>query len=231
MIDDVTVLVVGFDQWAVMWLGFCHFWHKFWPDCPWPLAFMSNTRTAPCGETLLCGTDTNWTTMMVHALRQVKTNRLLLMLADYWLAYPVDVGAVSQFAGYLDQYGAQHIRLQRSDPVAQQSIGPFEPDPRLFVFAPYASYRISLQAALWDKSTLVRLLRGRENPWEFETRASYRSANWVNALCVDLTTTPDQWNGCAYFAYHNIVSMGQWCGKPVNDALEPDVRAFIERYG
>jgi len=56
---DLSVLVVGFDQWAVMWLGFCHFWHKFWPDCPWPLLFMSNGRTAPCGETLDCGTDAN----------------------------------------------------------------------------------------------------------------------------------------------------------------------------
>jgi len=229
---DATVLVVGFDQWAVMWLGFCHFWHKYWPDCPWPLAFMSNTRTAPCGETLLCGADTNWTAMMRSALRQVKTEHLLLMLSDYWLVTPVDAGAVFQFASYLEPpYNAHHIRLQRSDPVAQQSAGPFGPDPRLFVFAPHAVYRISLQAALWDTSTLTALLDGRENPWEFETRASYRSRSTVNALCIDLTTTPDQWNGCAYFAYHNIVSQGQWCGKPINDALQPDVEAFIERYG
>lgn len=229
--DDVTVLVVGFDQWAVMWIGFCHFWHKYWPDCPWPLRFMSNGRTPPCGEAIDCGPDTNWTAMMTSALRQVQTKRLLLMLSDYWLADPVDAQTVFQFASYLEQYGAQHIRLQRSDPVAQQGIGPFEPDPRLFVFAPRASYRISLQAALWDTETLAKLLHGRENPWEFETNASYRSSRWVDALCVDLTRTPNQWNGCAYFSYHNIVSMGQWCGKLVNDELEPDVRAFIERYG
>lgn len=229
--DDVTVLVVGFDDWAVMWLGFCHFWHKYWPGCPWPLKFMANRRKAPCGETLHCGLDTNWTAMMRNALYRVDTKYLLLMLADYWLAHPVDAETMYQFAGYMTQYGAQHIRLQRADPVAQQAVGSFEPDPRLFVFAHHASYRISLQAALWNAHTLAGLLHGREDPWAFETNASVRSSGWVNALCVDLTTTPDQWNGCAYFAYHNIVSMGRWCGKPVNEMLKPDVLAFIERYG
>jgi len=229
--DDVTVLVVGFDDWACMWLGFCHFWHKFWPDCPWPLRFMANRRKPPCGEAIHCGLDTNWTAMMRNALHKVETKYTLLTLADYWLAYPVDAGTMGQFVGYMEQYGAQHIRLQRADPVAQQASGPFEPDPRLFVFAPHASYRVSLQAGLWNTHTLAGLLYGREGPWAFETNASVRSSRYVNALCVDMTTTPDQWNGCAYFAYHNIVSMGQWCGKPVNDALTPDVWAFIERYG
>ena len=229
---DLTVLVVGFDRWAVMWLGFCHFWHKFWPDCPWPLAFMSNGRTAPCGTTLDCGADDNWTAMMQSALRQVETPYLLLMLADYWLAAPTEAGAVLQFASYLEPpYDAHHIRLQRSDPATQQASGPFEPDPRLFVFAPHAVYRISLQAGLWNTHTLATLLHDRENPWEFETNASYRSRLAVNALCIDLTTTPDQWNGNAYLNYHNIVSQGQWCGKPVDDALQPDVEAFIGRYG
>ena len=228
---DMTVLVVGFDQWAVMWLGFCHFWHKFWPDCPWPLAFMSNTRVAPCGQTLLCGTDANWTAMMQNALQQIETKHLLLMLADYWLAAPVEAETIYEFASYLERYGAHHIRLQRSDPAAQQSSGPFAPDPRLFVFASHAPYRVSLQAGLWDTGVLRALLRGREDPWQFETNASYRSRDTANALCVDMNTTPDQWNGNAYLPYHNIVSMGQWCGKPINDALQPDVEAFIERYG
>jgi hypothetical protein len=153
------------------------------------------------------------------------------MLADYWLSFPVDIETVHQFAGYMETYGVQHIRLQRSDPVAQQASGPFEPDPRLFVFAPHASYRICLQAALWNAHTLAGLLHGREDPWAFETNASARSAKYVNALSIDINTTPNQWNGWAYFGYHNIVSMGQWCGKPVNDALLPDVKKFIADYG
>lgn len=228
---DVSVLVVGFDDWAVMWTGFCHFWQKYWPDCPWPLLFMANGRVAPCGETLHCGTDTNWTTMMRSALQQIRTPYLLLMLADYWLSYPVEGGAIVQFVGHMERYDTHHIRLQRSDADTQHAIGTFEPDPRLFVFGSDAPYCVSLQAGLWNRRTLATLLHRREDPWEFETRASRRAGPWLKALCIDRSTTPDQWNGNAYFCYHNMVSMGQWNGKPIDDRLEPDVRDFIERYG
>ncbi len=229
--DDVTVLVSGFDGWAVLWLGFCHFWHKYWPDCPWPLKVMVNRRAPPCGQAVRCGQNANWTIMMRNALQQVETKYLLLVLVDYWLARPVETETIREFAGHLERYGAQHIRLQRSDRDVEHALGPFEPDPRLFVFAPYAPYRASLQAGLWNAHTLAGLLHGRESPWEFETNASFRSARYVNALCIDRATTPDQWCNNAYFCYHNVVSRGRWRDKPIGDALRGEVEQYIAEHG
>jgi hypothetical protein len=230
--DGVTVLVSSYDGASALWRGWCHFWHKFWPDCPWPVRFVTNHLDAPCGEAIKCGPERNWTAMMRKALAAVDTPSLLFTLDDYWLASMVNGQAIADFAKILVDFNVGHIRLQRSDPNTQQGIGPFEPDPRLFVFWEQAVYRASLQAALWNRAAFQRLLVDGESPWEFETNASFRSKGWMRALCVNLETTPNEWNGHAFFPYHNIVSMGQWCGVSVADPrMEGMVGDFIARYG
>jgi hypothetical protein len=106
----------------------------------------------------------------------------------------------------------------------------FEPDPRLFVFGRDAPYRISLQASFWQRDIFRNLLRNADSPWNFETNNSVY-ADYLKCLCVDSTTTPEHWNLQSYICYHNIVSMGLWCGRPIDDSREPDVDRFIAENG
>jgi hypothetical protein len=225
---EVTVLVCGFDKERVLYKGFDYFWKKYWPDCPWALRYMVNK--IPFGHAVHCGRDPNWIAMMRGALNQIEAPIILFMLADYWLAKPVDTEAITQFASYMLPHDIGHIRLQRSDPVTQRAIGSFEPDPRLFVFGADAPYRISLQASLWQVGVFKNLLQYASSPWDFETNASV-FASWLRCLCIDSEKTPNEWNHHAYLCYHNVVSMGQWNGRPIDDSRESDVDAFIERHG
>ena len=226
--EEVTVLVCGFDKERVLYKGFDYFWKKYWPDCPWPVRYMVNR--IPFGHSIACGDDPNWILMMRGALNQIETQTILFMLADYWLAQPVNTETINQFASYLPLYDIAHIRLQRSDPVTQQAISSFEPDPRLFVFGKNASYRISLQASLWQRDVFKSLLKYATSPWDFETNSSV-FANWLKCLCIDSSTTPNQWNHHAFLCYHNMVSMGQWRGRPVDDSREPEIDLFIAENG
>jgi len=184
----------------------------------------------PFGHSLHCGKDTDWITMMMTALNQIETPLVLFMLADYWLAQPVSTGIITQFESYMLPHDIGHIRLQRSDPITQKAISSFDLDPRLFVFGADAPYRISLQASLWQRDVFRNLLRFASSPWDFETNASV-FGNWVRCLCIDAEKTPNQWNHHAYLCYHNMVSMGLWCGKPIDDSREPDVDRFIAENG
>ena len=224
---DVTVLVSSFDQWRVMLKGFAYYLGRYWPDCPYPVRYMVNGQPAPVGESLYCGQSTDWISMMYEALAQVDTFGTLFMLNDYWLKWPVDTQTIDTWAVYLHRYDIAHIRLQRSDPVTQHAKGPFAPDTRLFEFADWASYRISLQAGLWQTEAFRALLKYANNPWDFETTCSGRSAGWLRTLCIDATTVPAQVNHDALFCYHNMASRGQWMGQPISDALEGQVDQFI----
>ena len=226
--QDVTVLVCGFDKERVLYKGFDYFWKKYWPDCPWPIRYMVNE--IPFGHSLHCGPNSDWLTMMLGALNLIETPIVMFILADYWLAQPVDTETIVQFASYIPQYDIGHIRLQRSDPITQKAISSFEPDPRLFIFGKDAPYRISLQASLWQREVFKNLLRFSTSPWDFETNASVL-ASWLDCLCIDAEKTPNQWNHHAYLCYHNVVSMGQWCGRGIDDSREADVDTFIERFG
>ena len=228
--EAVTVLVCGFDKERVLYKGFHHFFNKYWPDCPWPVKYMVNEHALPFGDSLFCGIDSNWITMMRAALNQIETQTFLFMLADYWLAQPANTEAINQFASYLPKYDVSHIRLQRSDPATQGGIGSFEPDPRLFVFGEDAPYRISLQASLWQRDVFRNLLRNASSPWDFETNNSVY-ADYLRCLCIDATTTEAEWNHDAFLCYHNIVSVGRWKDRPIDDSREPDVDRFIAENG
>jgi len=227
---EVTVVVCGFDKERILYKGFNYFWNKYWPDCPWPVKYMVNRIPVPFGESLFCGPSDNWVMMMRGALNQIETQTMLFMLADYWLAYPVDTAALDQFSNYLPQFDIAHIRLQRSDPATQHALMPFEPDPRFFIFGRDAPYRISLQASFYQRDVFRNLLRNADSPWNFETNNSVY-ANYLNCLCLDSTATAEQWNHQAYLCYHNIVSMGQWRGRPVDDSREAEVDRFIAENG
>ena len=232
MIPNVTILVSTIDAWQIMWKPWCFYINKYWPDCPWPIRFVTNYLDPPCGETIKTGATLNWTAMIRQALRAIQTPLILYIHEDCWLAAPVDTRAVIEFAGIVARREAGHIRLHANDQASQGGIGSFPPDPRLFVIGPAAQYRTCLQAAIWRREIFLGLLREGESPWDFEIN-SHARAGHVQALCLDRAQCPDHWMGRAYFCYQNMGHKGIWFGQPVANSTEfpPEVEARLRNDG
>jgi hypothetical protein len=180
---DVTVFVSSWDKYAATWGPFCHGFGKYWPDCPWPLVFMTNSLEPPCGESIKTGADTNWTAMMQIALPQVETPVILLLMDDYWFLAPPDTATLLEYAAYAVRGEADAVGLWLcgSEVFGTEDFGL---DSRLFVFRQDAQYRASLRAAFWRVDALLGLLSPGEDLWEFECRGSGRSRESARIVCV-----------------------------------------------
>jgi len=173
-VDRVSLLVSSFDAYAACWQPFCYGLQKYWADCPYPLYFIANTLTAPCGETIKVGQDRGWSANLRFALDTVQSPFILYAQEDYWLNQPVNTAAIAGYVRLMEQGAADYIRLYpypRADAV-------FEPDSRLGVIGSTAQYRASLQMALWRTDALRDLLRDGEHGWAFEVEASIRSRSY-----------------------------------------------------
>jgi len=223
-VSDVTVVVSSFDGFQSTWEPFCHGFQKYWPDCPWPLTFITNHLDPPCGEAIKTGEDRNWTTMTQKALEHVGPI-MLWCHDDSWLVAPPDTEAIKDFAEIIKQGHADYIRLGpcRSDVEAGiDSLPVFSLDPRLFVVPDDYEYRVSLQAALWRVSKFQSLLKDGESCWAFEVEGSKRArsndqrflASKVRVFGYPCGTDPN------------------WGNEPVRRGLwSPMARLYAEREG
>lgn len=172
---DVTVVVGTLDLYSAVWSGMCHGLGKYWPDCPWPIVFITNNINSPCGKTIKVGGDrTRWSQRMKRGLRQIGSSVILWLTCDNWITAPPDTEAITDFASYILSKKADHIRLYPGwdHDTAQET---FRHDPRLMVFARKAPYRCSLKPGLWKRRVFLSLLKNGEEAWDFERWASKRS--------------------------------------------------------
>jgi len=176
----MIVLISGHDKYSFAWNALHYSFEKYWPDCPWPIKFITNKLVAPFGETIKVGDDHGlWGTAMSEALPGIKDN-FLFLCEDYWLTAPVDTQSLKDFADHIDNKRAHYIKL---NPSLDAHID-FHLDSRLATYIQDAQYRASLQISFWNRYTFGSLLSPLENIWDFETQASLRSRSMWNFLAV-----------------------------------------------
>lgn len=179
---DLTVFVGSCDRYSATWLPFCHGLQKYWPDCPWPLRFLTNYGDPPCGKALKVGEEENWTDATRRGLEQVESGIVLYLMDDYWLTRSPDTKALSEFARILADGAAEYVLLFWNRRQDEERV--FAADPRLFVVAKSDRYRATLQPTLWRREVFLDLLEDGETPWQFEIRGSVRSGRYDNFLSV-----------------------------------------------
>lgn len=175
MPSDVAVFVSTCDAYERAWGPFCHGWRTYWPDCPWPLYFLTNYQDAPCGVSIKTGKDEGWSKMQRRGLEALSEDVVLLMHEDYWLTGRPDVAALADFARLLQDGRADKILLVAG---SHTSVRVFEHDDRLQVHAKNSKWRTATHG-LWRRDALLALLRDSESPWQFEHASPARSAAYT----------------------------------------------------
>ena len=157
---------------------------RFWPDCPYPLYLISNYKTfsSPRVQTLQVGKDRGWASGILTTLEKIPEDYVLYLQEDYLLCGRPDTDRIHSLISYMIHSSAGYLRLY---PV----LGPSRPtsdNPDVGIIDKGASYRTSLQVAVWKKSVLKMIVREGETVWDFECLGSIRS----NALdCPFLCVT------------------------------------------
>ena len=169
---SVAILVSGHDRYSFAWDGFAHGFKKYWPDCPWPIYFITNKLEAPIGMTLKVGDDNGyWGTAMSRALGLINAEVILFMCEDYWLTAPTntqDIISLSRLFQY--RYSLNYIKLNPSIDAQIQAT------KNTFQFSEDALYRTSMQIAFWRKEVLQNLIKFDDSIHAFETEGGRRAS-------------------------------------------------------
>ncbi len=182
MINKVTILVNTSDSFEDCWDPFFKLFCKYWPDCNIPIFLNTEKKTYHFPGLNIISTQVNlnfskkltWSECLIEALKKIETPLVLYMQEDYFIENFVQVDIINEFTDLM--YRNAEIKY-----IGLTNFGNRPPfldypkDLRLMEVSRFSKYRVSTQAGLWKKNTLMNLLREKENGWMFEIFGTNRS--------------------------------------------------------
>jgi hypothetical protein len=182
MINKVTILVNTSDSFDDCWDPFFKLFYKYWPDCNIPILLNTEKKSYQFPGLNIISSQVNlkfnkrltWSECLIEALKKIETPVVLYMQEDYFIENFVQVDIIKEFTDLM----CQNEEIKYIGLTYFGNLPPFldyPNDVRLVEVSKFSKYRVSTQAGLWKKDTLMNLLREKENGWMFEIFGTNRS--------------------------------------------------------
>lgn len=186
------------DAYRDLWPPFFSVFWRYWADCPFAVYLGTNrTKYDDSRVITLAAGDHEWSKRARLCLEQIPDDYVLLLLEDYFLTAPVSNAAISEHLNVLHTLGGIVLRLYPL-PGPDLEIREHTAIGRIHRRAPY---RVSTQAAIWNRAELLKMLRDDESIWEFERKGTRRSEEKTDGFYATYKSALD---------YRQVVERGQW---------------------
>lgn len=213
----MQIVVPSTTHYSDAWGPFVALFRKFWPDCPYPLTLITDTKTDPWDgdEAIVIGEDKGWCKNFALGLEKVDAEFVLMMQEDFLLNSVPDIAfIVKALKILLDNDRADCFRLY---PCPGPEI-PIGDDYGLL--KPGAPYRVSCQSAIWRKSALSEILQRFNTPREFEINGTeFVNTNKADRYYFSVMREPNKW---PLQYYCSAITRGEWT---------PDSVEFVKSHG
>ena len=197
---DCSILIPSCDAYSDLWKPFFSLFWRYWPDCSFEVFLGSNELIFgdPRIKTIPVGTDRNWTNSVVHQLNAIDTPYVLVCLEDFFFRETIQNVRVLEALQSLKKLNGHVMRLTpRPGPnlrvEGMKDVGILELG---------APYRVSTQAAIWNRQSLLNLMRAGESIWEFESLGSERAESYSEGFY-------GVWDPVLKYGHH-VVERGKW---------------------
>jgi len=159
-----------------------------------------------------------WSDCLIRCLQAIDSDYILYLQDDYFINDYVDHALISEFLQLMKKENVAHISLMYFDRKGVNKSSDIH--PLLSEIKRNANYRISMQAALWNKDSLLEYLVSGETGWQFERMGSQRAHRKNDKfLCQNL----DEFNAKDKFIVPYVATgiiKGKWLADAVVSLFE-----------
>ncbi len=178
---EMAVLVNSSDGFRDCWFPFFHLLEKYWPDCRFPI-YLNIEQACYENPTLAVrclnhpptrpGQKVPWSNRLLASLDAIPEPYVLYLQEDYFLDAPVDHRRLEECLALVSTAGLGCVHLTPYGSHGGQRVAEL---PYLVDVPRVSHYRLSTQAAIWDKEALRSYVRPDETVWETEILGTMRS--------------------------------------------------------
>ena len=182
--NTYSILVNTCDKFEDCWNPFFKLFKKYWPNYNGTIYLNSeykdysyeglNIVALKVCEKQQDANKITWSECLKRALESIDSDIILYMQEDYFIKGKVEYKLVEKYSNLIRETPNIHcIHLTDQSLISTREICNYE---GLKVAQMNQRYRISCQAALWNKNVLSSYIRTYENAWQFEEFGSKRGA-------------------------------------------------------
>lgn len=170
-LDNVSILIVGFDGYVDVWNHSIDLMNKYWPDRPKTYFATSELKPDYAGvEIIQAGPNSEWSRKTQTALSHINTPYVILLLEDFFISDYVDNDTIVETLKFIEENDIKFYQLLVQLINQKWEKGKrYEGKRYLKIIPTNKKYGINLQAAIW-KTDYLREKVGHENynAWKFE---------------------------------------------------------------
>lgn len=173
--NDCSIIVSSYDAYSDVWEPFFCLFFRYWPDCPFPIYLISETKKYPDSrvKTINIGEDKKWATNTKKALGQINTRYILNLLEDFLFTKKVDTERIINLLNILKKNNAGCLKLDPT-PLPDKK---YKNYTEVGEISKDVNYSVSLLAGFWNKKIFEKLIKDGESAWQMEIVGSKRAIN------------------------------------------------------
>lgn len=217
--NNVAIVIVSCDAYKDTWPYFFLCFDKFWPDCRIKKYIVTNKLHPQYNDTIVISTgeEKSWSAKMRFALQQISEEIIILLLDDYFICKQVNNSEVEKIIIKFNEFQYDYLRLM---PIPKISNGSKD----IYKLNGKNLYEINLQASIWRKSYLLKVLRHDGlSAWEIEALQKVSSEHRITGNTA-ATNYP-------IIDYLNGIIQGKWYPSTVNKMKKLGIYIDTKRRG
>ncbi|CZR03829.1 Hypothetical protein TFLO_2864 [Trichococcus flocculiformis] len=222
-----SILVNSCDKYEDAWYPFFELTKKYWINCPYK--FYLNTEKKKYTHmgidlTVLnsisySSNGSTWGARIEDCLKQIDTTYVILLLEDFFLQDKVNQDELQTCINMMDNNSEiVAIYFKRIFGFTTE----YDKNPNYYLMTENQEYKLNLQAGLWRKEELQKLISKEDSPWSFEEEGYLRIDNPTSLfLCSKKGTHSSIKNSVFPYFTDRKLGFGIWSGKWLwnNDGL------------
>ena len=174
----VSIIISSCDLYSDCWKPMLLSLKENWPNSRIPIYLISNYKQSDDdrARTIRVGEHMGWGSNLHKALRNIKTDYVLLLQEDYFLTRPLDDIVINNHIQFCAQHDIDYLRL--GEPFFDNCFTEHRDYSDNPLDKPYS---LCLQPAIWKYETLFKLTIDGWTGWDFERNiTSYIKSNNIS---------------------------------------------------
>jgi hypothetical protein len=173
MINNIAVLVIGYDGYSDLWEDFFNLFEANWHNNL--EKFFVNEKKEINDNNFFhikCGNNIEWTSKILRGLEEIKSDYIFLLLEDFFVGNKVNKDHLHELVNYISINDIDYMKLVDNNTINYMRFGNKVTKKKyLLKLDNKIDYSLSLQPSIWKKSFLKELIGDTEcNAWAFESK-------------------------------------------------------------
>ena len=202
----VSLIFATCNEYSFLWPGFFYYLEKYWPSFNYPIISTASTKIETHYD-VSCTYSKNqsFSSRLINALKQCKTDIVLLTLDDFYLTKPVNE---SFFNTALDiMLNSKKVKcITLVDSPSSKDIGKRNYNDLFVVKKNTYHYSVTAQMSLWNRKYLLKILHHGESAWDFEYMGSIRNRFYNPVILY----RKDEYKNAFSYPHGGVLQGGHW---------------------